>query len=174
MSRIKQFMADILAPLRPLDEAYIKTLLDPPLHGEFNKLRKAERLHAVAVAKDLSQVLGPMDLKESEEKALLRAALVHDLGKERRALGPLTKTWLVLFAKRVNRDRLPRFLRRAWQVYFFHPVWGEEKLRELRAFPKDEYLYDLVRYHHEPEEFKKRWPDKDRLFQLYKAADDAN
>lgn len=175
MSRVKQFVLDLLSPLRRLDEDYVQTYLNEKERTLFYKLRKAEQLHAIVVAKATMAEIGSAKLC-SKPELIAKACLLHDVGKHRYAMGPLSKTYVALFGKRLgehlsNLSQKPRL-----DIYFNHGSYGEADLRGLNSFEGQEYFYDLVGLHHKPDAFYAKYQEENirRIFQTYKAMDDAN
>lgn len=179
MSRVRQFFQDLAAPLYPLDEAFIKGYLNEGEESYFRRLRRAEMLHSIRAAGRTASSLG-QTMPEREKRAVIRAALLHDVGKYRYPLGPLGKTWMVLLGKGLARrgKRSP-----ALDVYFNHPFYSADLLKRLGSFEDFPWLYQLVRWHHAPERFlseeilsqhlgPKEAERRAELFQIFRQADE--
>lgn len=171
--RIKQFAQALLAPLFPIDEAYVRSIVGGSLstpHSEqveerlwqlFCRLRRAEQHHAIAVCKAL----------EAEQKwppELLAAALYHDVGKAIASPRLLERVWVVVVehfapaqAKRWSKGA-PRGIGRGFVVRRTHAEWGASLLAEAGA---PQRVVDLVRSHHSP-------PSADQALLALERADD--
>lgn len=172
MSRIKQFFRDVLSPLYHLDEAVFTQYLNDSEVGYLNRLRRAERLHVVQVARKTAGNL-PNDISEAERCAIIKAVLLHDVGKYHYAMGPFAKTAMVLFGKQLSRESDKRKQYSMVDVYRNHAQYSWELVKALESFPDHPYLYDLIRYHHEPERFLKKYGQREQaIFAIYKQADD--
>lgn len=172
MARIYQFFKDVLSPFYCLDQGLLARYLDGRESLIFSRLRKAEQLHAAAVAVKVRDRL-PEHLDADERQAIVKAALLHDVGKYYHATGPLAKTALVLAGKRLGRDpvRIKRFS--ALDVYLNHAQYSWSVVQKLESFPDYPYLYDLIRFHHDPERFTEKYGLREQaIFNIYKKADD--
>lgn len=174
MARVRQFITDLLAPWLPLDEAFVGRYLSDWEGVLFRRLRRAEMRHAIEVAR-LTLASLPEDLPTGERCAIARAVLLHDAGKIRHPLGPFGKTAMVLLRKTLERpgSRLART--RAGDIYLNHAEYSCQLLQERDAFPEYPYLYDLIRWHHEPERFLDSYDGAERaVFLAFRQADEAS
>ena len=172
MSRVSQFFKDVFSPLFHLDQAIFRQYLTEPEIRYIQRLRRAERLHVIQVTKKTGAGL-PRGLSEPERSAIMKAVLLHDVGKYHYAMGPVAKTGMVLFGRWLsqNPDNLKKYNR--LDVYLHHAHYSWELVMALGSFPEYPYLYDLIRFHHEPERFVKKYGKKEQtIFWIYKKADD--
>jgi len=107
------------------------TLLTPPQQLIFNRMLQSEQVHSLRVLHELLA-------QQEENKDLLVAALLHDVGKSRFPLHLWERVVIVLAKKiypagakrwgeRVSEDeQAPRGWRRAFIIAEEHPVWGAE------------------------------------------------
>ncbi|PKK39875.1 hypothetical protein ABB02_00935 [Clostridiaceae bacterium JG1575] len=169
MGRIKQFLWDISAPLQWRDDAFLAQFLTPAEVLELNKLRRAEVLHAIRVAKMAQKEL-PGALAPGEAAAFLKACLLHDVGKNRCAMSPFSKAWQVLFPPKQGAP-----LSRHALTARDHPKFGEAICRRLDSFPEHPYLYELIGLHQNRSVYLARYEGNARvLFILFNRCDDAN
>lgn len=172
MSRANQFFRDILSPFYRIDYAMLARYLTEAESEFISRLRKAEILHSVEAARKTRDRL-PKELPEEERNAVIKAVLMHDVGKYHFPMSALTKTMMVLFHKRLSRnpDNLNQYS--VLDVYLNHGRYGYDVLKQLDSFPDYPYLYDLVRYHHKPEKFEAKYGAKEQeIFRIYKQADE--
>lgn len=169
MGRIKQFLWDLSAPLQRRDDAFLAQFLTPAEALEIDKLRRAEVLHAIRVAKMAQKEL-PEDVSPEEVAAFLKACLLHDVGKNRCAMSPFSKAWQMLFPPKEGGP-----LSRAALTARDHPTLGEALCRRLDSFPDHPYLYDLIGLHQNRSIYLARYEGNARaLFILFNRCDDAN
>lgn len=174
MSRVRQFFMDLAAPVRPLNEVYLKQYLIEPERQAVGQLRRAELLHTIATAQTLEQLL-PVAVIGERKRQLLRAALLHDVGKIRYGAGPIQKTLVVLLAGIIRRIPAVAGHWKAWDIYQHHPEYGYAMVTAWDSFASDPFLYDLIRFHHDPELFERRYEARERdLFRLFCQADEMN
>lgn len=171
MGRIRQFMMDISAPARSIDEQFLSEMLEPAEFDLIRRLRRAELLHAIAVARYVREHLPPQD--PMENRAIVRAALLHDIGKTVCPVNVLEKSLVVLLPRRFRED--PRLIER-WQplaIYHHHPEYGGDIAASAHCFPPDHWLVELIRHHHDRAAFARRWGGRElAIFDLFQAADD--
>lgn len=174
MSRVRQFFLDLAAPLLPLDEVFFNRYLTEAEVKVFRRLRRAEMRHSVQVARLTLESLDG-DLPEGERAAVARAVLLHDAGKMRFAMGPVGKTIMVLCRSILANPESVLARSRAGDIYLNHPEYSWQILQKLGSFPDYPYLYDLVRWHHEPERFVKKYKGPEQaVFLAFRRADDAS
>lgn len=186
MARIKQFILDVIAPLRRMDQSIPDRYLGPREKEQLSLLRRAEILHVIAVARSMESLLRQipqgMELLQSERELIVKASLLHDLGKIHYAAGPIRKTLAVLLDKTLEgkTDASAVALTR-WKtvdIYRNHPEYGYRIVSDLNSFPGFPYLEDLIRYHHKPWFYHEKYQaehSKERIvFELFAQADEAN
>ena len=102
-----------------------------------------DRYHSYLVAKKL--------LKEYKDtsQVLIKAALLHDVGKSMLPYNPLGRIFLHFYAPK-NIPKPPHFrgLKGVWQQHIHHPVYGAEM---VRAIDSCERLAELIEIHHHPQ-----------------------
>lgn len=144
--RVAQFWHTLTAPLRRVDEAYAARYLTPGELALFRHMPRAEQLHGIALA----QALAAQGWRDPE---LLKAALLHDVGKARvrprlweRVLVVLAEWLLPAHAARWAQGE-PRGWRRGFVIRTRHAAWGAELLADLGTAPR---VVAWVRAHHAP------------------------
>lgn len=111
-----------------------------------------DRDHAVKVAKRLLQ-------RYPEAPGhVVRAALLHDVGKALRPYRPLERVLTGLWCPEVEIEPLCKGYYGAWQVRKHHPIYGARRILDLEVAA-------LVREHHAPKsEWAKRLHKADEEF----------
>ncbi len=132
--------AFVPALARP-DDAWAKGRLEPAEYILYRAMDPRDRAHACEVA---WAVLGL-----EPDPRLVRAALLHDLGKAERPFNPFERILVHLHAP-AELPPEPRFfgLRGAWQIKLHHARYGAER---LRAAGGCEAVAEIVARHHQPD-----------------------
>lgn len=147
--RLWQFFSSVRALFSPPDDAEAKHLLSPSEYALFRKMARYDRAHCLRVMRNLR---GSSDTDPS----LLRAALLHDVGKsagpERIPLlyrGPivLARRWAGLWTW-LTRPRPPGDWRRPFLLYATHAERGAG-LANAAGSPED--VVELIAAHHDDE-----------------------
>lgn len=120
------------APLGPAEQDEVARLLRPAEQGLFWGQPSADRRHGFESARAV--------LAAAPDRAdLARAALLHDVGKRRSALGPLGRA----LATSLGAARLP--LRGRFAAYRDHAAAGA---RDLEAAGAEALVVAFARHHH--------------------------
>jgi len=138
--RIQQGLRALFAFTRPLSEKVAITYLSAAELALFRRLRRGERLHALAV-------LAALQAEAPVPPALATAALLHDVGKIRCPLHLWQKTVVVLtralfpavYARLAAGDPT-RWLVRPFVVYDQHPTWSADYLSAAGSDPAAVWL----------------------------------
>jgi len=174
--RTRQFWHALGSAPSPDGIALACTLLTPPNQLIFNRMLRSEQAHSLRVLHAL------LDQRE-ENKDLLIAALLHDVGKSRFPLHLWERVVIVLakmicpgcvkrWGERVTGDeRAPRGWRRAFIITEEHPAWGAEMAAESGC---SQLTINLIRRHQDmiPVSKVEDLFIEDRLLLKLQAADD--
>lgn len=141
MHRIKQFFKGITAYFSCYSDEIADRYLNIREKEKFMELPKHERAHALNTA----SIIESFNLQRNRE-VLIKAALLHDIGKAGSSIGLIKKSVLVLTDK-----FFPYFSHKLslkinmFNVYYKHPDLGAEILKTTGT---DERVILLVKYHH--------------------------
>lgn len=143
--RIKQFYQGITAKVTPKDYLFVEECLESNLVELFKKLPLYEQKHSINVALTIKDNF-TNGLTEWEKDILLKAGLLHDIGKMNTGLNLFTKSLAVVIDKishslGENLSRKISFL----EGYYNHPEKGR---RLLENFKLHNHLLFLVDNHH--------------------------
>ncbi len=169
--RARQFWQGLTAaPLSAEARQLVERILSPAEQQGFDRLAPVDQWHSY-------QVLRLLQRHGHDEPALLKAALLHDIGKTRAPLSLLDRTVAVL-GRLLIPGRAAAWEKRSleaatrWQRPFVihrrHPEWSAEL---LAAAGSDERTIDLVRRH---QDRPAGTGENDRLLALLQWADDQN
>jgi putative nucleotidyltransferase with HDIG domain len=125
------------------DDAFARQHLRGSEYALYAKMDSRDRHHACLVTETL---LGHHPQASSE---LIRAALLHDVGKSSSSYHPLQRIVVHLYTPK-NIPPSPRFhgLKGAWQRHLYHSQYGADLIRKSGG---DERVAELVASHHDPQ-----------------------
>ncbi|SHK21851.1 HDIG domain-containing protein [Anaerobranca californiensis DSM 14826] len=143
--RIKQFIKAITAKVTVEDEKFLnKYLKEERLKGLFRQLPTFEQRHSLDVAYTILEKYS-FNLDDNEKKLLIQGALLHDIGKLKIGLNPITKSMAVvmdkLFPQIAKKLTFIKFI----DGYYNHPKKGGQILKKYKL--SSELIY-LVENHH--------------------------
>jgi hypothetical protein len=173
--RLRQFWSALYATPSEGELDKISSLLTPPQMALFYQMHRSEQAHSIQV---MQAVLQSSDgVPASPRSDLLRAALLHDVGKSRYPVR-LWERVVIVLSKAILPGEVKRWgegaasggairWRRAFMVAQQHPAWGAQMAQEAGASP---LVAALIRRHQDLR------PNpggdlEDRLLQLLQAAD---
>lgn len=143
--RVKQFYWAINSKIDRKDLKFLHTHLNNRELKLFSKLSIQEQKHSIKVAYDVEKAC---EMKRVDKKVLLKAALLHDIGKIYKKLNVIDKSVLVLvdgltkgsIKKFSNIDKV--------NVYYNHGKIGKDILKNYNY---EEKLLYLIENHHNDE-----------------------
>lgn len=152
MGRIRQAMMDVTAGFHKADYEFVDGYLNPGEKELFLQLRQGEILHSIAVARKLAELIKTAfqpPLEDRERFYIIKAGLLHDLGKIHYGMNVLEKSLAVLLAK-LGFDRGKRIARsRMMEIYYRHPDYSRELVLAKESFAPYPYLYKIISLHHQ-------------------------
>ncbi|ERI92243.1 HDIG domain protein [Clostridiales bacterium oral taxon 876 str. F0540] len=141
--RIKQFYWSVTAKIDLKDREIINKYLDKKEQDLFSKLSEYEQKHCVNVARDIMNFCIDKNISSNN---LIRAGLLHDIGKIYNKLNPIEKS-LVVMLDNVSKGKLKKFKNlQKVDVYYNHAEKGYKLLKCLGGY-EERFLY-LVKNHH--------------------------
>lgn len=141
--RIKQFYYYVNYKMTTEDKNFINYYLNIEEKNLFYKLSKQDQVHCVRVAKDVKNTY------KQSSTILIKAALLHDIGKIGKALNIMDRSVLVLLDKLSN-GKMNRFCNvEAIDVYYNHGKKGCNILS--KNYDEDGRLLYLIENHHNDE-----------------------
>lgn len=159
LKRVKQFIRGMFARVTENDYTFIADYLTKPEFVLFKTMSRYDQKHALDVARYLA--------REGSETPLVRAGLLHDIGKAECPELTLVRRSVAVFlewqAPReavVLADKGQGKLARAMAVHRDHPALGAAKLENMGVEP---YIVALVRCHQNGEGSAEAAADLERL-----------
>ena len=159
-------MRALTARVRDEDLALAERFLAPPDLTLFGSMSRGDQRHAIELARCLHR-------QGHRDVPLLRAALLHDVGKARhlrlwhRVAIVLTEWFTPAMVRWLASER-PGSWGYPFHVYLNHPQFGAEVAKEAGC---DRLTTELIRRHHESESDVGE-SQGDRLLAVLQAADD--
>lgn len=141
--RVKQFYWSITSKIDSEDLELIDKYLNIYEKGLLKGLAVYEQKHSINVARD---VMKACDENNMESKVLVKAALLHDIGKSYKKLNPIEKS-LVVVLNRISHGKLRRYRGiKKIHVYYNHADIGYNILKNTDKY--DERFLYLIKNHH--------------------------
>lgn len=156
MRRVKQVLSAIRAEVKSQDEAFIAKHLTQSERELFQQMSLPDQRHCLNVAYTVTELAG--GLRELNQTVLIKAALLHDVGRRRGDCSTSDKIMAVIcravfgsgFTEKwgkQGRGGVLQNVRHAFYVSARHSEIGAELLRQAGT---EEQVINLVRYHHHP------------------------
>lgn len=145
--RIRQFIWSVTSKLTEEDRIFMQKHLNKVESELFYKLPVYEQKHSINVARDVKSVYdNPSSFKcDYEKEKLIKAALLHDIGKAEFKLSVIDKGILVILNK-VTKGNLKKLTNvKKIDCYYNH---GERGYNILKKYGYDEEFLGLIKNHH--------------------------
>lgn len=140
--RVKQFYWAVNSKVDKRDLEFLYNNLNEGELKLFNKLSVQEQKHSIKVAYDVEKVCKDNNL---DSKLLLKAGLLHDIGKAYKKLNLIDKSIIVL-ADNITKGSIKRFSNiKKINVYYNHGKIARDILKNYHYDPK---LLYLIENHH--------------------------
>ncbi len=157
MGVIKRVMNSWGTKLSEEDRTFIETYLDDPGKFLFYQMSKLDQQHALTVARAVLLKAAIENTTKMELDTLIKAALLHDIGKVEGDFSFLSRI-LVGLVRRIKPTWRGRFAKTYpvtfWEkvgygfyVDLVHPARGAHM---ARIFGVDKTVVDIIRHHHDP------------------------
>lgn len=140
--RVKQFYWSINSKIEEKDREFINKHLNKNELTLFYKLSKSEQKHSVKVAYDVEKICKQ---KSIDSRLLIKAALLHDIGKTIRKLNIIDKSVMVIIDNITNGSVRKLSNIEKVNVYYNHGKLGSDILKQYSY--DNNFLY-LIENHH--------------------------
>jgi putative nucleotidyltransferase with HDIG domain len=140
--RIKQFYWAMGSSISMLDIEFVKNKLTLSELDLFYRLSVSEQKHSIRVAYDVENMCMDMGINP---KILVKAALLHDIGKTYKRLNIIDKS-IIVIVDNITRGSIKQFSSISkLDVYYNHAKIGYDILKK---YINDNRLLYLVKNHH--------------------------
>lgn len=140
--RIKQFYRSMVSKINDRDIDFLKIHLKPYELKLFNQLPTYEQKHCINVARDVEITCNRRKLKSVD---LIKAALLHDIGKIYSNMNLIDKSIMVILHKITN-GKIRKYNKfKNVNMYYNH---GDIGYNLLKQYGYDERFLFLVKNHH--------------------------
>lgn len=169
MYRVGQFCRALLARVEPDEEAVLETYLPRQAQTLFRQMPRQDQRHSL-------NVLYTLQRRGHKDRALMQAALLHDVGKGdgvwlwHRVAVVLLQRWRPEWLHRLAKD-CPGDWRRPFYAHAQHPVRGAALAEGAGCDP---LAVALIRHHQDPVPEAWRATREGELLAALKAADGMN
>lgn len=161
--RVKQFYWSITSKINEDDIEIIDKYLDEKEKVLFKKLSAYEQKHSVNVAKDMIKASKENNIKKDY---LIKAALLHDIGKIYKKINPIEKSILVILDN-ISKGKIKKYSGiKIIDVYYNHGDKGYKLLKDIGDY--DERFLYLIKNHHND------YIKEDKELDLLKSCDNKN
>ena len=101
--RVKQFYINVTDKMNEEDYKYVNAIITEEEFELFNKLLKSEQKHSVRIAKYIensidNKLVFDEDIINNKD-LLIKAALLHDVGKSKKSVNVIEKSIIVILNK---------------------------------------------------------------------------
>ncbi|MCY6353675.1 HD domain-containing protein [Clostridium sp. ZS2-4] len=136
--RIKQFYWAVTSTISSKDKEFIREYLNQDEINLFAKLAVYDQRHSIKIAQDVKKIY-------STNERLIKAALLHDIGKISKPLNLLERSLMVILDN-LFKDKMKRYENiKIIDSYYNH---GENGYKILKGYGYNERLLYLVKNHH--------------------------
>jgi putative nucleotidyltransferase with HDIG domain len=141
--RVKQFYWSIVSKIDSKDKEFIDKYLNKQEKVLFTTLAAYEQKHSINVSEAVIKACRENNINN---KALVKVALLHDIGKTYKKLNPIEKSLMVVLDS-ISKGKLKRYNRfKKVDVYYNHGDKGYNMLKNTGNY--DERFLYLVKNHH--------------------------
>ena len=149
LKRIKQFYINATDLMKNEDYDYVKRKLNNEEYKLFNKILKSEQKHSVRIAKEIefiidNNLIDDIDIIENKN-LLIKAALLHDIGKSKQKVNIIEKSIIVILNK-LTKGRLKKIQKsKKIQCYYNHSEYSYNLLKDII---EDDLILNIIKNHH--------------------------
>jgi putative nucleotidyltransferase with HDIG domain len=141
--RVKQFYWSITCKIDLKDLELINKYLDDNEKKLFNNLSTYEQKHSLNVAREVIEVCKKNRIYN---ESLIKASILHDIGKVHKRLNPIEKSLLVMLDN-ISKGKLRKYKNiNRIDVYYNHGDKGYNILKNTGRY--DERFLYLIKNHH--------------------------
>lgn len=146
--RIKQFYINLTDKMNSEDYLYAKSILTEEEYNLFVKLLKSEQKHCIRIAKEIEGIFKSNKIENclilENKEVLIKASLLHDIGKIRKRINIIDKSIIVILNK-ISKGNIKKLKNKKIQCYYNHPEYSYNILKNIC---NDKLLLDIIKNHH--------------------------
>lgn len=165
--RVKQFYINVTDTMNKEDYDYVEKILNKEEVDLFKKLLKSEQKHSLRIAKEIEYNIDNKMINNEEilknRDIIIKAALLHDVGKTRKKLNVIDKSIIVILNKLTKGELIKLEKSKKVQCYYKHSEYGYEILKDKID---NKLILNIVKNHHNN--------DCDEIVEFFKKIDDDN
>lgn len=154
--RIKQFILAVFSRFTYEDKVFIEQYLNDKDKSLFEKLPTHEKKHCINVAKYV------INHNKNVDKFIVKASLLHDIGKINSFLNPFFKGFIVILDKISEKFTRKLAFIKPVKVYYNHPQIGYDLYKNI-----DLNIANIIREHH-------NYNSTDYIINIIQEADNKN
>ncbi len=140
--RIKQFFWALNSKITEEDYKFVEKYLNVEEIKLFNKLSTMDKKHSIRTAVEIE--MEPVD-KNINKNMIIKAGLLHDIGKITYHLNIFQKSIIVILHK-ITKGKLKKLIRiKSINIYYNHPCIG---YNILKKYTYEQSFLDLIKFHH--------------------------
>ena len=165
--RVKQFYTNVTDKMTESDYEYVKNILEDDELKLFKKLLRSEQKHSVRIAKDIESIIDNKQTTDEEilnnKELLIKAALLHDVGKSIKKINVIDKSIIVILNKLTKGNLKNLKISKKVQCYYNHSRYSYDMLKNINN--EGDFLKIIKEHHSESD---------DKLVLFFKSIDDKN
>lgn len=147
--RLKQFGWSVTSRITKDDEEFLHHFLSATEKDLFDKLSLNERKHSIRVARSIKSTLSGHEYNLNEiglsENDMIKASLLHDIGKTAVSVNIIEKSIIVILDKITSGKLKNMTHNKKVNCYYYHGAIGYEILKK---YGYNEKFLTLIRDHH--------------------------
>lgn len=141
IKRIKQFYINLTDRYGEKDDLFVRSILDDYEYSLFSKLSGSEKKHSVRVANEIKRISREKNISDT---LLIKAALLHDIGKSRKRINIIDKSIIVILHS-ITSGKLRNINTAKVQCYYNHSEYSYDMLKD---YEDNERLLYIIKNHH--------------------------
>lgn len=166
MERIRQFYINFTDKMNVEDYLYVESILTKDELILFKNMLKSEQKHSVRVAKSIEDMINYIVIDDvdivTKKNELIRAGLLHDVGKATTKVNIFEKSIIVILNK-VTKGNLRNINNKKIDCYYNHAKYSYNFLKDVTD---SEIVLNVARNHHSKTE--------DKFVKFFQYIDDRN
>ncbi|WP_152891280.1 HD domain-containing protein [Clostridium tarantellae] len=145
--RVKQIIWAIICSCKSIDYNYVDKFLNKQEQKIFRRLKKSEQHHSIRVSNEAIKLLNNNKYIELDKKEVIKASLLHDIGKIKYPMNLIEKVLLVILNK-ITKGKIKKISSvLCIDIYYNHPKYSVEILKNLKSVYSNSFI-EAINEHH--------------------------